>query len=403
MYNFRKIIDGLYYVGVDDYKIEKFEGFLPLAHGVSYNSYLIKDEKNCLMDTVDQNVSKQFFENVEKVLDGEKLDYLVVLHMEPDHCYNLMQVLMFHKETIVVGNEKTFAFISQFFPSLDLSNRKLVVKENDTLCLGKHTLQFIFAPMVHWPEVMIAYEQNEGLLFSADAFGMFNTLDGNLYADNVDFERDYLDEARRYYTNIVGKYGLQVSNLFKKVSNLSLKMILPLHGFIWRSNLSYIIDKYVKWSSYICENKSVLIIFASMYGNTLTAASIFANELSKRGVKDIKVYDASITSSSILVSETFKYSNILLLSPTYNMNIYPPIEEYLNDVLGMSIKNRTFSLVENGTWATMSNKLIKAKLENSHLANKVTPIELSIISTLKEKDMDTISKMCDEIVDSLKD
>lgn len=401
MENVRKIIDQLYYVGADERKIDKFEGLLPLNRGVSYNSYLFKDEKNCLIDTVDQSVSRQFFENIEYLLKGEKLDYLVVLHMEPDHCYNIEQVLLRHPETVVVGNEKTFTFISNFFPNLNLEGKKLIVKENDKLNIGKHTLTFIFAPMVHWPEVMVCYEEKDKLLFSADAFGMFNSLDGNLYADNVNFDRDYLDEARRYYTNIVGKYGMQVISLFKKVSALDIKMILPLHGFIWRDNLSYILNKYTLWATYVPEKKGVIIIYGSMYGDNTCCANILSNKLSELGIKDIQVFDSSVVSPSVLVSESFKTSNIVLISPTYNMSIYPAIDEYLSDVLRMGLRNRTLTLIENGSWAPNAKSLIKNKIENSKLSFNFTETELTITSSLKDSDKFLLDKIASEIKQSL--
>ena len=403
MHNYREIVKNVYYVGADDHKMDKFEGIIPLSRGVSYNSYLLKDKKNCLMDTVDQAVARQFIENIDALLKGEKLDYLVVLHMEPDHCYNIEQVLLRHPETKVVGNEKTFTFISNFFPNLDLTDKKIVVNENDELDLGVHKLKFIFAPMVHWPEVMIAFEENEGLLFSADAFGMFNTLDGNLYADNVDFDRDYLDEARRYYTNIVGKYGMQVVSLFKKVTDLKIKMILPLHGFIWRKNIEYILNKYTLWATYTSEVKSVLIIYASMYGDNACCANILANKLSMQNIKDIKVLDASMVDATFLVSESFKHSNIVIISPTYNMTIFPSIEIYLDDMLRMGLKNRTISLIENGSWAPNAKSLIKAKLDNSKLPFNFTETSLTIKSSLKEDDEKIIDKMVEEIKNSLND
>lgn len=401
MYNYREILKDVYYVGADDHKIDKFEGILPLTRGVSYNSYLIKDERNCLMDTVDQAVTRQFIENIDSLLKNEKLDYLVVLHMEPDHCYNIEQVLIRHPETKVVGNEKTFEFISNFFPNLNLEGKKIVVKENDTLSLGKHNLKFVFAPMVHWPEVMVAYEEKEGILFSADAFGMFNTLDGNLFADNVDFDRDYLDEARRYYTNIVGKYGMQVVSLFKKVSELKINMLCPLHGFIWRKNIEYILNKYTLWATYTCEIKSVLIIYASMYGDNACCAEILANKLSLEGIKNIKVLDASMVNASYLVSDSFKYSNIVIISPTYNMTIYPAIEEYLDDALRMGLRNRVLTLIENGSWAPNAKSLIKTKITNSKLPFEFTESELTIKSSLKESDLETLSLISKEIKKSL--
>ncbi len=401
MKNIRKVTEDVIYVGADDRKIDLFEGHLPISYGVSYNSYLITDEKTCLMDTADSSVTRQFIENVQGALDGRKLDYLVVLHMEPDHCYNIEQIVLRHPECQVVGNEKTFDFIANFFPDLDLEGKKVVVSEGDVLDLGKHKLKFIFAPMVHWPEVMIAYDVTSQLLFSADAFGMFGALDGNLFADNVDFDRDHLDEARRYYTNIVGKYGMQVLSLFKKVEGVPLKMILPLHGYIWRDNFSYILNKYTLWASYTPEVKSVLIVYGTMYGDNACVANTLANKLSENGVKDIRVYDASVVSSSVLLSDSFKYSNIVIISPTYNMTIYPDIEEYLTDILRMGLRNRKISIIENGSWAPNVKNLIKAKIENSKLPFEFLKTELTVRSSLKEEDEKILNQMALEIKESL--
>ena len=401
MKNIRKVTEDVIYVGADDRKIDLFEGHLPSSYGVSYNSYLITDEKTCLMDTADSSVTRQFIENVQGALDGKKLDYLVVLHMEPDHCYNIEQIVLRHPECQVVGNEKTFDFIANFFPNLDLEGKKVVVSEGDVLDLGKHKLKFIFAPMVHWPEVMIAYDVTSQLLFSADAFGMFGALDGNLFADNVDFDRDHLDEARRYYTNIVGKYGMQVLSLFKKVEGVPLKMILPLHGYIWRDNFSYILNKYTLWASYTPEVKSVLIVYGTMYGDNACVANTLANKLSENGVKDIRVYDASVVSSSVLLSDSFKYSNIVIISPTYNMTIYPDIEEYLTDILRMGLRNRKISIIENGSWAPNVKNLIKAKIENSKLPFEFLKTELTVRSSLKEEDEKILNQMALEIKESL--
>ena len=255
--------------------------------------------------------------------------------------------------------------------------------------------------MVHWPEVMIAYDVTSQLLFSADAFGMFGALDGNLFADNVDFDRDHLDEARRYYTNIVGKYGMQVLSLFKKVEGVPLKMILPLHGYIWRDNFSYILNKYTLWASYTPEVKSVLIVYGTMYGDNACVANTLANKLSENGVKDIRVYDASVVSSSVLLSDSFKYSNIVIISPTYNMTIYPDIEEYLTDILRMGLRNRKISIIENGSWAPNVKNLIKAKIENSKLPFEFLKTELTVRSSLKEEDEKILNQMALEIKESL--
>ena len=395
MYCVRKILDDLYYVGASDKRLERFENLFPIENGVSYNSYLFLDEKTCLLDTVDTSVSHQFLENVEHVLNGRKLDYLVINHMEPDHCANIGEIILRHPETIIVGNSKTFAFIKQFYPKLDLSLKSLVVKENDTLSLGKHILKFAFTPMVHWPEVMMTYDLTASLLFSVDAFGTFRALDGNLYADQVDFDRDFLDEARRYYTNIVGKYGLQVQMAFKKLAGLDIKMILPLHGPIFRQNISYIMDKYQHWSTYTPETNGVIIVYGSMYGNSENAAFILANLLSEKGIDNIKVYDASKTTPSTLVAESFRVSNIVIISPTYNNTIYPAIDTYIDDFLRMNLQNRTLSLIQNGTWAPQSLNLMKAKLSKAKF--NYTETEVTITSAVNENVRSMLEKLADEI------
>ena len=271
----RNVTDHVIWVGANDRRLNLFENLFPIPRGVSYNAYLIKDEKNALMDTVDASASEQFIENVAYALNGGKLDYLVVQHMEPDHCANIQRILELYPETKVVGNVKTMQMISQFFDA-DLEGRQVVVKEGDTLELGNHTLHFVMAPMVHWPEVMVSYEDSEKILFSADAFGTFGALNGNLFNDEVDFEKDWIDDARRYFTNIVGKYGMQVQALLKKAAGLDIQMICPLHGPVWRNNLNYFIEKHDKWSKYEPEDQAVAIIYGSIYGNTEQAADALA-------------------------------------------------------------------------------------------------------------------------------
>lgn len=400
MHCVRKILDNLFYVGSSDKRLERFENLFPIADGVSYNSYLFTDEKTCLLDTVDTSVSRQFLENVSFALNGRKLDYLVVHHMEPDHCANIEEIILRHPEVTVVGNQKTFAFIKQFYPELELKNT-LVVKEGDTLCLGEHTLHFAFTPMVHWPEVMMSYEEKEGILLSADAFGTFRALDGNLYFDQVNFDRDFLDEARRYYTNIVGKYGMQVQMAFKKLAGLNIKMILPLHGPLFRTaeSINYIMDKYQHWSTYTPEDKGVIIVYGSMYGDNENAAFILANYLSERGVNNIRVYDASRTDPSVLVSEGFRVSNIVLVAPTYNNTIYPAIDTYIEDFLRMNLHDRTLTIIQNGSWAPQALNLIKAKLAKAKFT--YTPTEITLHSSVHEGDLKLLSQAADEIKETL--
>jgi flavorubredoxin len=398
----RKIADELYYVGGSDRRLDKFENLLPLTRGVSYNSYVILDKKTCLMDTIDTSLTRTFLDNLEYVLNGRKLDYLVVHHMEPDHAYNLTQVLYRHPETKVVGNLKTFGFIHNFFPELNLEDKKIVVKEGDTLDLGTHKLHFCLTPMVHWPEVMMSFEEKEGWAFTADAFGSFDSLDGNLFADQLDFEHERLAEARRYYANIVGKYGFQVQMAFKKLLPLPIKMILPLHGPIYRTkeDISFIVDKYQKWSTYTPETKGVIIVYGTMYGDTGVASDILADDLSELGVKDIQVYDASKVDPSYLVSEAFRVSNIVILSPTYNATIYPAIDTFITDFLRMGLQNRTFTLGQNGSWVPQALNLIKSKLDAGKNYS-YTSTEISIASSLNDEQLDTLKQMAKEIKETL--
>ena len=304
MYNVRKVTEDIVWVGASDRRLALFENIFPIPRGVSYNSYVLLDEKTVLLDTVDASVAGQFFENLEHVLDGRKLDYLIVNHMEPDHCAMIGDLVRRYPEVQVVGNTKTFGMIKQFFGT-DFAERAVTVKEGDTLATGAHTLHFVMAPMVHWPEVMVTYDEKDKVLFAADGFGTFGALNGNIFADEVDFDRDWLDDARRYYTNIVGKYGASVQALLKKASGLEIAVICPLHGPIWRENLGYILEKYQKWSTYEAEDQAVVILYATMYGNTASAADALAGRLAAKGVKKIAVYDVSNTHVSELISEIF--------------------------------------------------------------------------------------------------
>ncbi|MBP5645196.1 MAG: MBL fold metallo-hydrolase, partial [Bacteroidales bacterium] len=352
MQNIRKINNDLYYVGASDRRLSLFENVYPVPRGVSYNSYLLRDEKTVLMDTADCAVREQYFENVAAALDGRTLDYLVVNHMEPDHAALIADLLLRYPETMVVTTAKAAQMMEQFFGSKPANLQ--AVKEGDQLCTGRHTLTFVMAPMVHWPEVMMTYDIADKTLFSADAFGTFGALNGNIFADEVDFDRDWLDDARRYYINIVGKYGVQVQNVLKKASGLAIDMICPLHGPVWRQDLAYFIGKHDTWSSYRPEKEGVLVIYGSIYGHTASAAEKMAAALADRGVKGIAMYDASHTDASQLVAECFRYSHLVLASSTYNAGIYTPIENLLHDLKAHSWQNRTVAIIENGTWAAQS-------------------------------------------------
>ncbi len=398
MHCVRKIVDDIFWIGGSDRKLAKFENIFPIPRGVSYNSYIIMDEKTVLMDTVDHAISREFIENLTYVLNGRPLDYVVVNHMEPDHCAVIGDLLLRYPNTKVIGNAKTFQMINQFFEGLNYES--IVVKEGDTFDTGHHTLTFVMAPMVHWPEAMVTFDQTTGVLFSADAFGTFGALDGTIFADEVNFDRDWLDDARRYYTNIVGKYGVQVQAVLKKAAAIDIKVICPLHGPIWREDLGYILDKYNKWSKYEPEEKGVMIAYASMYGNTENMANVLANTLAEKGVKNIRVYDVSHTDVSQLISESFKYSNIVLASPTYNGEMYPVMKSFITDMKDLNLQNRTVALMDNGTWGAIAGKKMSAIL--SEMKN-ITVIEkvFSVKSALKESQEEEFNEFADSIIKSM--
>ncbi len=361
MYQTRNVTEEIVWVGASDRRLALFENIFPIPRGVSYNSYVLLDEKTVLLDTVDASVAGQFFENLEHVLADRTLDYLVVNHMEPDHCAMIADIVRRYPDVKVVGNAKTFGMMKQFFGT-DYAERAIVVKEGDTLATGAHTLHFVMAPMVHWPEAMVTYDDKDKVLFSADGFGTFGALNGNIFADEVDFDRDWLDDARRYYTNIVGKYGASVQALLKKAAGLEIAVICPLHGPIWRENLGYILEKYQKWSTYEAEEKAVVIMYASMYGDTASAADALAGALSERGIRKIEVYDVSNTHVSELISEIFRASHLVFAAPTYNGGIYPVMENLLSDMKALAVQKKTVALMENGTWAAMAAKQMREKL-----------------------------------------
>lgn len=396
---FRKVTEDLYWVGGNDRQIELFENIFPLAKGVSYNSYLLLDEQTVLFDTADYAIGKQFIENVMSVLNGRNLDYIVVNHMEPDHCSLIGELLLHYPDVKIIGNAKTFPMIEQFF-SFDLTGKTLTVKEGDTFCSGKHTFRFIMSPMVHWPEAMMTYDEKDKVLFSADAFGTFNALNGNLFNDELDFNREWLDEARRYYTNIVGKYGPQVQNVLKKSSSLDIQMICPLHGPVWRSNLNFIIEKYNLWSRYEPEEKGVMIAYASMYGNTENMAEILAVMLAEAGVKNIHMHNISKTHVSELISDSFKYSHIVLASPTYNNGIYPLMDNYLEDMKALSLQNRTIAVLGNGSWAPQATKLISAKIKEMKNM-RLLEASVTIKSSLKEAQLEELNSLSRQIAEEV--
>ena len=400
MYCTKKLTDDLTWVGVNDRHLSLFENVYPIEKGVSYNSYVLLDEKTVLFDTVDKCSSMQFFENVRHVLGDRKLDYIIVNHMEPDHAATLQETVEKYPEAKVVCNKKALEMIKQFF-DFDIDSKVTVIAEGDTLNTGKHNLTFVMAPMVHWPEAMVTYDTVDKILFSADAFGTFGAMSGNIFADEVNFETEWLDEARRYYTNIVGKYGMQVQALLKKASALEIKMICSLHGPVWRKNIEWFIDKYQKWSSYTPEENSVLILVGSIYGHTENAAEVLATKLSDLGIKDLKFIDVSRVHPSYVVAEAFKYSHIVIAAASYNTGIFTPMETVLLDLKAHNLQNRTFSIMYNGSWAPVKETAftdILCAMKNSTILNNVIKITSSFKSS-REAELDA---MAQEIKESIK-
>ncbi len=361
MYCTRKVTDDLIWVGADDRRLACFEGVYGVPDGVSYNSYLLLDEKTALFDTVDKAVYQTFFENVAYALNGRALDYLVISHLEPDHAYTVEALLTHYPDTKIVCNSKMETMLKNFFRNVDFTGKLYVVKEGDTLSFGRHTITFVNAPMVHWPEVMMSYDLTDKILFSADAFGTFGALNGRLFADETDFFRENVDEARRYYTNIVGKYGTQVQAVLKKAAGLELNYVCPLHGYVWRSHFGDFLDKYLHWSSYTPEENSVLLAYASVYGHTENAANILACKLTERGVR-VRMYDTSVTPSSYIVSDAFRCSHLVFAATTYNAGIFITMENLIHDLVNHNLRNRKIAVLENGSWAPASGKLMREEL-----------------------------------------
>ena len=399
MYNVRNILDDLLYIGCSDRRLQLFESAYPVSDGVSYNSYLLKDEKTVLFDTVDKVCACQFFKNLEYALEGRKLDYLVIHHMEPDHAALISEVKLKYPEVKIICTSKALAMIKQFF-DFDVENCSQIVKEGDILNTGKHELQFVMAPMVHWPEVMVTFDKTTGILFSADAFGSFGAINGNLFDLEVNWERDYLDEARRYYTNIVGKYGLQVQMLLKKAASLGINMICPLHGLIIKQNIGLYIDKYNKWSTYTPEEKGVLIAYSSVYGGTENVVEILASKLAQRGVKDIKIFDVSYAEQSKILAEAFKKSHIVLATTTYNAAIFESMERFIHSLVVHNLQNRKYILIENGSWAPTSGGLMKVELEKLKGSEFITD-NFSVKSSMKEEQLVELDNVVITIENSL--
>ena len=399
MHCVKKLTEDLYWIGASDRRLALFENVFPVPRGVSYNAYVVVDEKTILFDTVDKAVSGQFFENLAHVLDGRKLDYLVVNHMEPDHCATMDELVLRYPEVKIVINPKSKVMIKQFF-TFDVDSRAIEIKEGDTLCTGKHTFTFVMAPMVHWPEAMVTYDLTDKTLFSADAFGTFGALGGNIFADEVNFECEWVDDARRYYTNIVGKYGTQVTALLQKAEGLEIAMICPLHGPVWRKNIDWFIEKYKLWSSYIPEEKAVMIAYASVYGNTENTANILATRLADKGIRHIVMYDVSVTHPSVIVAEAFRCSHLVFASTTYNAGIFCNMETALLDIAAHNLQNRTVAIIENGSWAATAGSLMKEILSPLKDIN-ILDNTISIRSSLKASQLDQLEALAEEIAQSI--
>ena len=394
----RPVADDVMYVGASERRTELFENVYPIPRGVAYNSYVLLDEKTVLFDTVDRSVAGQFFENLDAALDGRTLDYLVVNHMEPDHSSAITEVLVRYPEAKVVCTEMAAGIMKQFF-AFDVTERAILVKEMDTLNVGKHTLTFVMAPMVHWPEVMMTYDDVHGILFSADAFGSFGALNGNLFADEVNFETEWIADARRYYTNIVGKYGPQVQDVLAKAGTIDIRMFCPTHGPVWRENLGWLLEKYDQWSSYTPEEEAVMIVYGSVYGGTESAANALAACLSAKGIRNISVYDVSKTHVSELIAEAFRCSHIVAASITYNMGIFTPMKNFLMDLAAHNMQNRTVALIENGSWSPASGALMKEIFDGMTGISYAGDL-VSFRSAPGEAEMDAIIALADAIAAS---
>ncbi len=395
MYCTRKITDDLTWVGADDRRLAMFEGVYSVPDGVSYNAYLLTDETTVLFDTVDKAVSRQFFENLEHALAGRSLDYVIVQHMEPDHSATLHELVLRYPGITVVCNAKTQAMMQQFF---GCPFETYLVSEGSRLNTGRHELTFVMAPMVHWPEVMVTFDLTDGILFSADAFGTFGALNGALFADEVDFFGDYLSEARRYYCNIVGKYGQQVTTLLKKASSLEIRMLCPLHGFVWRSNIGDYIQKYRLWSAYQPEENGVLIAYASVYGNTENAATVLSVMLREKGIRTV-MYDVSVTPASEIIAAAFRFSHLVFASTTYNAGVFVTMDELLRDLASHNIQNRTVALIENGSWAPTSGSLMKEILSSCRKIDFVGET-VTVRSALNDDSAARLTELAEAIADT---
>ena len=399
MHNPVKVTSDMYWVGASDRRLALFENVFPIPKGISYNSYLVLDEKTVLLDTADRAVSGQLLENIAYLLDGRALDYLIVNHMEPDHAASMGELVLRYPGMRIVCNAKALAMIRNYF-DFDIDSRVMVVQEGDTLDTGRHSFSFVMAPMVHWPEAMVTYDAADRALYSADAFGTFGALNGNIFADEVDFEGAWLPEARRYYTNIVGKYGNQVQALLKKASALQIDLLCPLHGPIWRTDIPWFMEKYSRWSAYVPEDQAVMIAYASVYGGTENAANILAAKLAEKGVRNIAMYDVSNTHPSVIVSEAFRCSHLVFASTTYNAGIFCNMETALLDIKAHNLQNRTVAIMENGSWAPTAGSLMR-ELIGSMKGMTILEEGVRILSSLKAPQMEQLEALAEAIAQSL--
>ena len=384
----KDITESIKYIGVNDKNLDLFESQYIVPNGMSYNSYIIKDEKNVVMDTVDKRATNKWLENLENELEGEKVDYLVISHLEPDHSSNIKLLCEKYPEMKLIGNDKTFEFLPQFFDIPNLEERKVIVKENDSISIGKHVLKFYMAPMVHWPEVMVTYEETEKILFSADAFGKFGTLDA---------DEEWLCEARRYYFNIVGKYGVQVQALLKKAANLDIKTICPLHGPILKENLSYYLEKYDIWSKYEPEDDGVFIAYASIHGNTAEVASVLEEIVKEKGAKKVAIADLSRDDMAECIEDAFRYDKIVLAASSYNGSVFPPMEQFLRLIKEKNYQNRKIAIIENGTWAPSAAKTMLNIIEGMKNITIIEP-KVTIRTTLKDENVEELKNLAENLL-----
>lgn len=382
-----KITDTIRYAGVNDHQVDLFEGQYKVPNGMSYNSYVILDDKIAVMDTVDANFTHEWLDNIQQILDGRRPDYLIVQHMEPDHAANIENFMNAYPDTTIVANTKTFGMMKNFFRNLDLEGRTLEVGNGESLTLGRHVLTFVFAPMVHWPEVMVTYDSTDKVLFSADGFGKFGALD---------VEEDWDCEARRYYIGIVGKYGPQVQKLLKVAATLDIQIICPLHGPVLTENLGHYIEKYDIWSSYKVEDEGVVIAYTSVYGNTKKAVEILAEKLKEKGCPKVTVFDLARDDMAEAVEDAFRYGKLVLATITYNADIFPFMKTYIDHLTERSYQNRTIGLIENGSWAPNAAKVMQAKFEKS---KNITWLDntVKIMSSLSDENIEELDKMAEEL------